>query len=258
MKNCLIFGSGRSGTSMLGGMLHDAGYYMGENLYPARDSNPKGFFENDFINGINERILKKYDKKKQIIRRYLTGKTSVHWPGKGQHWLSSIPEEIDISTDNRSITRDIKTACKQDSFAYKDPRFSYTLPVWERYLPKNTVYVVIFRDPAIVVNSTLKECSAVEYLKNMVISKSDVYDSWFNIYSHVLKNSKSSTHKYLFVNYDQIIKGEGVQWLAEFLSAEINSDFVDSALMRTQSTTSAPERVHKLFRELNQLSMSGL
>ncbi|NIM13858.1 MAG: sulfotransferase family protein, partial [Candidatus Aminicenantes bacterium] len=55
MKNCLILGSGRSGTSMIAGILHKAGYFMGDNLYPPRSANPKGFFENWEINEINEK-----------------------------------------------------------------------------------------------------------------------------------------------------------------------------------------------------------
>ena len=50
VKNCLILGSGRSGTSMIAGILHKAGYFMGDNLYPPRSANPKGFFENWEIN----------------------------------------------------------------------------------------------------------------------------------------------------------------------------------------------------------------
>ena len=30
MRNCLILGSGRSGTSMIGGILHQAGYFVGD------------------------------------------------------------------------------------------------------------------------------------------------------------------------------------------------------------------------------------
>ena len=57
MKNCLIMGSGRSGTSMIAGMLAKEDYFFGDNLYQARDPNPKGFFEDPEINDINETIL---------------------------------------------------------------------------------------------------------------------------------------------------------------------------------------------------------
>jgi len=57
MKNCIILGSGRSGTSMLAGCLAKSGYFMGDNLYPAREANPKGFFEDPEINAINEMLI---------------------------------------------------------------------------------------------------------------------------------------------------------------------------------------------------------
>jgi Uncharacterized protein conserved in bacteria len=57
MRNCLILGSGRSGTSMVAGTLASAGYFIGDNLYPRLASNPKGFFEDPEINAINEDLL---------------------------------------------------------------------------------------------------------------------------------------------------------------------------------------------------------
>ena len=57
MKNVIILGSGRSGTSMVAGTLAKAGYYMGEQLLPANKANPKGFFEDIEVNAINEDIL---------------------------------------------------------------------------------------------------------------------------------------------------------------------------------------------------------
>jgi hypothetical protein len=54
MRDCIVLGSGRSGTSMVAGALAKAGYFMGDRLYPARDANPLGFFEAPEINSINE------------------------------------------------------------------------------------------------------------------------------------------------------------------------------------------------------------
>ena len=254
MKNTLIFGSGRSGTSMLGGILHDAGYYMGENLYPARDSNPKGFFENDFINGINEKILVNYDEKQSWTRKFFKRTTSVVAPGKGQHWLSSIPESVDINNCAQSVVNDIKIACSYEGFAYKDPRFSYTLPVWEKYLPSDTVYIVLFREPSVVVSSIIKECSQIEYLKNMVINTSDAYSSWFNMYSHVLKNYKNNNGRYFFINYDTLLNGDKLNELGEFLNVDVSGDFIDGRLRRSVGSSDIPESVKGLYAYLNSLA----
>jgi hypothetical protein len=60
MRNCIILGSGRCGTSMAAGCLAKAGYFMGEQLLPPRSANPKGLFEDEEINDINEQILAAY------------------------------------------------------------------------------------------------------------------------------------------------------------------------------------------------------
>lgn len=70
--NCLILGSGRSGTSMLAGILHQAGYFMGDKLHKPELSNPKGFFEWMTINQINEQILAAY------VKRSLAGNSSKY------------------------------------------------------------------------------------------------------------------------------------------------------------------------------------
>src|SRR5262249_21790216 len=77
-RNCLILGSGRSGTSMLAGMLRLAGYYMGEHLVPADPSNPKGYFEDDEVNAINEELLSPVTPPRSH-------------PAFGWRWLAAVP-----------------------------------------------------------------------------------------------------------------------------------------------------------------------
>ena len=56
-RNCLILGSGRSGTSMAAGILARAGYFMGAELWPADIGNPKGYFEDREVNKINDELI---------------------------------------------------------------------------------------------------------------------------------------------------------------------------------------------------------
>ena len=74
MRNCIILGSGRSGTSMVAGSVAGAGYHMGDQLHAARISNPKGFFESSEINDINEALL-------------APSMGEVSRLGSGQRWL---------------------------------------------------------------------------------------------------------------------------------------------------------------------------
>lgn len=52
-----MLGMHRSGTSALSGALHLTGFDLGQNIMPPADENPKGFFENQHIVDLNDRIL---------------------------------------------------------------------------------------------------------------------------------------------------------------------------------------------------------
>ena len=191
MQNCLVLGSGRSGTSMLGGILHEAGYYMGDNLYPGRHSNPKGFFENHEINTLNELILKKYPPFFKKLKNRLQCRSTIYAPGLSQYWLMSIEQSVKIQNCNKKIASRILNLGNKQPFAYKDPRFSYTFPVWLESLPKNSKLVVMFRSPAVTATSILKECSSVGYLSNMEMSYEIALKTWHaNIYSYNLQPLK--------------------------------------------------------------------
>lgn len=56
-QNCLILGAGGSGTSMVAGSLSQSGYFMGEDQDGSKQGNPKGLFEDEEIDGINEALL---------------------------------------------------------------------------------------------------------------------------------------------------------------------------------------------------------
>lgn len=234
MNNCLIMGSGRSGTSMMGGIMHDAGYYMGEDLYPGRDSNPKGFFENAEINGLNERILSHYDNKWDKVKNKIFNKATIYAPSEGQRWLISLKEEINVNYIDNILKKRIQNAISKQSFCYKDPRFSYTLPVWEKFLPSDTKFIVMFRSPGVTINSILRECANTGYLHNLQIDKDKAEESWINIYKHVKKSYKRKPEKFLFMHYEQVYKGSGLEKLSSFLSAEIKVDFVEKGLKRSK------------------------
>ena len=88
-------GSGRSGTSMLAGILHQSGYFLGEGLYKPQESYPKGFFEYRSINSINEAILQQG--KTPGCPAALVAQRFAYYtprcPGHNQHRLLSLPPD---------------------------------------------------------------------------------------------------------------------------------------------------------------------
>ncbi len=159
MHNILILGSGRSGTSMVAGTLAKAHYYMGSRFVPPRDSNPKGFFEDHEINDINEAILKRVvPHRPRYIGRILFRKRL----GYMQKWLARVPLHANIPSWP-GIEQRIRRAVQSEPFCFKDPRFSYTLPVWRPFL-RHTRFICVFRHPASTAHRSQKTLSAtIEY-----------------------------------------------------------------------------------------------
>ena len=256
MRNCLILGSGRSGTSMIGGILHQAGYFVGEKLYrEGLDSNPKGFFEWKEINEINEEILSVYGKGlSSFIVKKLFKKNPVSNPGKNQRWLLSIPEKVNI-TDSSPKTEDrIRVVIKREPFCYKDPRFSYTLPVWKRFLKPKTGFICVFREPDLTVGSILKECSSRDYLADLYINRSIAYKVWANIYSHILVKNRELFKDFFFVHYNQIYDGTSIPFLSDFLDADISGEFVEKELKRNITNYPVPKRAEEIYQRLCELA----
>ena len=249
-------GFGRSGTSLMGGILHQAGYYMGEGLYPARHSNPKGFFECALINGINERILEPYDYKNQNNDYPNLGKVfSPYNPGTGHRWLSYITEETRIGSHDSLVKQQIKESVSVLNFAYKDPRFNYTLNIWMPFLKKDTVFLCIFRNPSDTIDSVIKECSTAEYLADFAINQKLTEILWQNSYSHLLRIVRQyPARKFVFIHYNQLLEGTVTDMLSSLLRTDINSHFADQSLNRTSSKYIVNRKTQKIYKHLCQLA----
>ncbi len=257
MKNCLIMGFGRSGTSLMGGILHQAGYYMGDNLYPPRDSNPKGFFECGFINGINEKILQPYDFYLQDKSFPDLGKPhSPYCPGKGHRWLSYISKEAHVTSNDESVSQDIKKAINVQNFAYKDPRFNYTLDAWLPYLKKDIVFICMFRDTADTIESIILESARAKYLANFAINYQIAEQLWINSYNHLFRklNQGEYGRNFFFIHYNQLLSGSVIGSLSNKLEINIDDSFVDPSLNRTRSNYKTSINAQSVFKTLCKLA----
>src|SRR5436305_8301327 len=94
-RDLFVLGCGRSGTSMVAGLFRSAGYFQGAHLHPARESNPRGFFEDAEVNNINEALLAPLLPERRFDHgvEYLTDS-----PVQGQRWLARLPPTIPIES----------------------------------------------------------------------------------------------------------------------------------------------------------------
>lgn len=247
-KNVVILGSGRSGTSALAGMLAKAGYYMGDNLWPARDMNPRGFFEDRDVNHINERLIAA-----ALNRRYkwLPRRLRPSQPGEWQRWLARVPMNIRFRQRPDILDR-IRKVTAHQPFCLKDPRFCYTLPAWRDALG-DSVFVCVFRDPATTAESIVKACQTDPDMRGYPITFDEAIKVWTLMYRHVLAIHR---HRgtWLFVQFDQILDGTAAQRLAAVTGANVDPSFVDATLHRTTTNRHIPSATRAIYRQLCALA----
>ena len=130
----LICGSGRSGTSAVARLLHEAGITMGRDLIEADESNAEGYFEERAIVELNDVILRD--------------------AGLGP-WFTTASREV-VLTAARLHGEAMRALAAEATPGWKDPRFSWTLEAWMEVLPERPRVIVCLRSPAEVVASTLR------------------------------------------------------------------------------------------------------
>jgi hypothetical protein len=231
---------------MLAGTLSQAGYFMGSELIPPRDTNPKGFFEDKEINNINELILAQVlpSRPKWFMQCF------KHIPRDGQRWLSRVPLNANIHLPEKCIDR-VELVLGNEPFCFKDPRFSYTLPAW-RPMMENMVFLVIFRSPTVTANSIIKEVHQAEYLQDFQISWRGALKVWELMYRHIIEIHLPAGGEWIFVHYDQILDGTALPRLSSSLGVKIEQNFADPKLKRTKEDAKASAGQIRLYQELCQ------
>jgi len=200
MRNVIVLGSGRSGTSMVAGTLARAGYFMGDHLLPAREANAKGFFEDVEVNGVNEALL---DQVVPQRPRFLGKWFFRDRPLERQRWLARVPVGTRIPSVPEVIDR-IRKLTRREPFCFKDPRFSYTLGAW-RPLLERTSFVCVFRDPASTAMSILTECREDVALHTLSMNFHQALAVWTLMYRHIVE-VHSKDGDWLFLHYNQVLQ----------------------------------------------------
>jgi len=245
MRNCLILGSGRSGTSLLAGTLAGAGYYMGDKIMPPTIGNPKGYFEAYDIQNLNEDILSRNMFNRPPGR--LGELFFKHIPVKNQRWLAHIPlrKKIDCPPD---ILKRIKEKTSRPPYCFKDPRFCYTLPVWREYLDK-PVFFCVFRHPSDTAESILLEWKREKYLKSLEITRRQIFKLWNLMYSHVLE-IHSKTGEWVFLHYNQVFDAIIIDMIEERIGAKVDRSFPERKLHKDREKKPVPVKVSEVYNRL--------
>ncbi len=248
MRNCIILGSGRSGTSMLAGMLHGAGYYMGDQLLEPTPANPKGYFESQEVNLLNDELIASIV---PVRPRVPLGCLFPWRLPAGLLWLASIDADVQIRPSPEQLSR-IRGLVAKEPFCFKDPRFCYTLDAW-RLASEDVVFLCVFREPGRTATSMRQDVRDRPY-RGFYLTRARALRVWTSMYEHVLQSS-GQDGRWLFVHYDQILDGSAMARIESAVEAGVSSSSIDPSLKRSRDDSShLPQRTIQVYQRLCELA----
>jgi len=145
MRNIVILGMHRSGTSVVAQALASGGMYLGQeaDLLADQDDNPNGFFERRDVVTLNDEILSSADSS---------------WIKPPSHLANQLNE--DVGAEKRTSVESIIARLELDApggegWLIKDPRMVITWPYWEDAVG-DALLLYVYRDPWAVATSLNK------------------------------------------------------------------------------------------------------
>ena len=247
MRNCLIMGCGRSGTSLLAGLFASSGYYQGDDLFSPNKDNPRGFFEDRRINSLNERLMRSVV---PFTSRWFINRLFPKIPLWSNGWMCLFPLDAEVeATDEQQD--EISSILERSPFCLKDPRFSFTYPAWKPFLPKATM-IAVFREPVEVCASI----AAFFERRRVKYSPGFIFSVWLRVYEHILSYRKEGG-RWLFVDYKDLLNGEALPRLEAALNAAPDPGMIDPSLYRSRSSTihrKAPEECAQMYSRLRRIA----
>jgi hypothetical protein len=215
----LVIGSPRSGTSFLSKVLSEHGIYFGEKklfIDPLKIPINPEFLELKSVNNLNDLILKKV-KFNYIDFNFVPDVEKIKINDK-----SKIHEKI-----RNIINNELKN---KDLIGIKDPRISFTLPLWRDNLLKlnyKVIVIVCFRSLEETILSNKKSNNLPDHTNTLIPA----------IHYLSIINLMKKYPDFLFVNYNQllnsrfsdlnnILKNVQIKFKKSIFNECINSNFI--------------------------------
>jgi hypothetical protein len=242
-RSVVVLGAGRSGTSMVAGLLADAGLDPGGDLIPASPANPTGYFEDLGVNRLNDDLLAPClaDSRVRVPRRL--------------GWLAALPDPGGIAPTPAQRAR-MRALLPEGPFCLKDPRLSYTLAAWRPVLPPGTAFACVFRDPARVVASVQRDARRdPAYYEGYDPTPEAVFATWECAYRAIL-DRHAVTGTWAFIDADDLVVHGDTGALSRLAGCEVAAGRIDAALRRSAPAERPPAAVRRLHDELRRRASS--
>ncbi len=204
MKNVIILGAGRTGSSFLSGLISYRRYYIEQQSIQSRNSYPDGDYENPELKALNKKIL------------HAAGYNHPHIV---KSEFADINRIKAVNNDNlhNECADFVKHCGGKSPWLWKDPRLCYTIHFWDQFLTKDDIsFIKITRDPYLVfrshakhhINFTLKDVVQTYHLENLAV---DRYLSENNI-------------PFLHIDYAQLKSRDVIHIINDYLRIEITPE----------------------------------
>ncbi|MCW8107614.1 sulfotransferase family protein [Alteromonas ponticola] len=202
-KLVVVLGMHRSGTSVIASLVEQCGISTGNNLQEAGPDNPKGYWEDATIVGINNRLLNSLNKSWYSLT-----------------WLSLDDIQISplfIELKQQAIAYLTSMLKKHGDIVVKDPRMATLLPFWVEVFTRLNVevqYVITKRNPMAIAKSLYKRDSFdIEYATQLI------FLNWASIVQNLPESASSTIVDFEEVALDELTVKEA---LSSFLNCSIN------------------------------------
>ena len=199
----LVLGMHRSGTSAFTGLLDLLDVYLGSELMEGTLANEKGYFENNILFKINEKLL---------------AQINSSWDDVfyDEEKLESIKETDELQ---KAIKSEFEYA---ETFAIKDPRLAFLFPVYKKVLQNldiNIKIILPYRNPIEVANSLHKR-DGMPLEKGMLL--------W--AYHFLLAEKFSRTYDRVFIGFDELMSQskEVVDAISSKLSLNLQEKYIQN------------------------------
>jgi len=226
----IVTGAGRSGTSAVARVLHESGVCMGREFAAATHINPDGFYEDEDVVWLNERLLRDPG----IGDRWHPD----HWP-----WRSAVLAAAQRYED------EMRALVAGAGDGWKDPRFSLTLEAWLPLLPSKPKVVVCLRSPEAYAESVVRVYGLVD--------RAAAERQWARHYHRLLEVIRHYRLEAICIEYDALVEQpeETVAELAAFVGRPLRAEYVDAPLRR--HVRAVPERYRALYERVLGLAPGG-
>jgi hypothetical protein len=242
----LVVGVGRSGTSLLAGILGQAGFHIPQPEVQADDTNPRGFGEPRWVVDFHTKLMRK-------TRVTVFDARPAAWEG-----TATVAAEDGVEAELRDWVA--SQLAEADAVVVKDPRIGWFLPLWERCsgaLGVTPSFVTMLRHPGEILTSARKSYGTWQ-------TDASRAASWLNVMLETEHATRGARR--VFVRYEDLLGGWNgqitrigdaldlplIHGLSPERAAEIDR-FVDPALHRNRGAwdgLDVPARVRDLADEV--------